>query len=122
WNRAKLGNDNPFIVNGYQLLFGAALLVVLAYAAEGSFEVEWNYHSVFIVLFTGIVASAINFSIWFYLINNFDINITTASSLFVPVVGLIFDRIILGTGLDMGVVFGGVLIVMSIYKISTAKL
>ncbi len=121
WNRTKLGNESPFIVNGYQLFYGAIILVILAYVTEGSFKVDWNYHSVFIVLFTGIVASAINFSIWFYLINNYDINITTASSLLVPVVGIILDRIILGTTLDAGVLAGGLLIVLGLYKISTAK-
>lgn len=121
WNRVKLRDHNPFIVNGYQLFFGACFLIILAYMFEGSLRVDWNYHSIFIILFTGIVASAVNFSIWFYLINNFDINITTSSSLFVPVVGLFLDRLILGTGLDMGVLFGGILIVLSIYKISTAN-
>ncbi len=120
WNRVKLKDHNPFIVNGCQLFYGAILLIVLAYISEGSLDVDWNYHSIFIVLFTGIVASAINFSIWFYLINNFDINITTSSSLLVPVVGIVLDRLILGTSLDMGVLIGGVLIVISIYKISTA--
>jgi len=121
WNRTKLKGLNPFIVNGYQLLYGAAALIVVAYLSEGAFKVDWNYHSAFIVLFTGIVASAINFSIWFYLINNFDINITTFSSLLVPVVGLILDKIILGTVLDTGVLIGGVLIILSLYRISKAK-
>ena len=121
WNRKKLRNHNPFVVNGYQLFYGAAFLIILAYLFEGSFKVDWNYHSIFIILFTGIVASAINFSIWFFLINKFDINVTTFSSLLVPVVGLIFDRIILGTNLDVGVLIGGVLIVLSIYKISKSR-
>jgi len=121
WNRKKLREHNPLIVNGYQLIFGAAFLIIIAYIIEGSFRVDWNYHSIFIILFTGIVASAINFSIWFYLINKFDINITTFSSLLVPIVALTFDRIILGTKLDVGVLLGGVLIVLSIYKISKSK-
>lgn len=120
-NRKKLSNEHPFIVNGYQLFYGAVILVILAYISEGAFKVDWNYHSVFIVLFTGIVASAINFSIWFYLINSYDINITTSSSLLVPVVGIVLDWFILGTTLDIGVLAGGLLIVLGLYKISTAK-
>ena len=122
WNRKKLRDHNPFIVNGYQLFYGAIFLIIIAYIFEGSFRVDWNYHSIFIILFTGIVASAINFSIWFFLINKFDINITTYSSLLVPVVGLTFDRIILGTTLDAGVLIGGAFIVISIYKISKSSL
>ena len=70
------------------------------------------------VLFTGIVASAVNFSAWFYLINKIDINITTYSSLLVPVFGLFFDWLILDTKLDIGLIIGGFFIILGIIKIS----
>ncbi len=118
WNKRYLKNENPSVVNGFQLLIGSFFLILLVFVSEGSFVIDWNYHSVFIILFTGIIASAVNFSIWFYLLNNLDINTTTFSSLLVPVFGLTFDRLILGTTLDMGVIIGAVLILCSIYKIS----
>ena len=54
-------------------------------------NVEWTPHSVYILLFTGLIASAVDFTIWFYLIKKLDINITTFSSMLVPVFGLFFD-------------------------------
>ena len=118
WNKKFLKNSDPSIVNGYQLIIGSLLLVLLTFISKGSFTVDWNYHSVFIVLFTGIVASAVNFSIWFYLINKIDVNTTTFSSLLVPVFGLLFDRMILGTHLDLGIIIGAFLIIFSIYEVS----
>ena len=118
WNRKKLSGHNPSIVNGYQLAIGAILLIALTLTTDGLFNVEWNNHSIFIILFTGIIASAINFSIWFYLINKIDINITTFSSLMVPVFGLIFDWAILGTKLDTGIIIGSLFIIFGIYRIS----
>lgn len=118
WNKKWLSNHNPSIVNGYQLLIGSIFLVLLSVSTEGTFEVRWTPYSIFIILFTGIIASAVNFSIWFHLINKLDMNTTTFSSLLVPVFGLIFDWLILGTNLDIGVVGGGIFILFGIYKIS----
>ena len=69
-------------------------------------------------MFTGLIASAVDFTIWFYLLKNLDIKITTFSSMLVPVFGLIFDWMILGNRLDAGVIIGGALILLGIYKVS----
>jgi len=118
WIRIRLKDDNPTLVNGYQQLIGVVFLILLAVSTEGFFRVEWTYYSLYIVLFTGVIASAVNFSAWFYLLNKIDINITTYSSLLVPVCGLIFDWIILGTRLDSGLIIGGFFIILGIYRIS----
>lgn len=118
WNKKRLSDHNPSIVNGYQLMIGSIFLILLSVSAEGIFDVRWTPYSIFIILFTGIIASAVNFSIWFHLINKLDINTTTFSSLLVPVFGLIFDWLILETNLDVGVIVGGIFILFGIYKIS----
>lgn len=118
WIRTRHQGESPTLLNGYQQLIGVIFLIILAVTTEGMFEVRWTYYSAYIVLFTGIIASAINFSAWFYLINKIDINITTYSSLLVPVVGLLFDWYILETNFDYGLIAGGFFIILGIYKIS----
>ena len=118
WIRTRLKDENPTLLNGYQQLIGVFFLIILAISTEGFFEVKWTYYSIYTVLFTGIVASAVNFSAWFYLINKIDINITTYSSLLVPVFGLLFDWYILDTKIDLGLIAGGVFIIFGIFKIS----
>ena len=118
WIRTRLKDENPALLNGYQQLIGVFFLIMLAISTEGLFEVKWTYYSVYTILFTGIVASAFNFSAWFYLINKIDINITTYSSLLVPVFGLLFDWYILGTKIDLGLIAGGFFIIFGIFKIS----
>lgn len=118
WIRTRHKGESPTLLNGYQQLIGLVFLIILAITTEGMFEVNWTYYSIYIVLFTGIIASAINFSAWFYLINKIDINITTYSSLLVPVVGLLFDWYILETNFDYGLIAGGIFIILGIYKIS----
>ena len=118
WIRVRLKKDNPTLINGYQQLIGVVFLIILALSTEGFLKVEWTYYSIYTVLFTGIIASAVNFSAWFYLINKIDINITTYSSLLVPVFGLIFDWLILGTKLEIGLIIGGFFIILGIILIS----
>ncbi|MCH7949860.1 MAG: DMT family transporter [Candidatus Dadabacteria bacterium] len=118
WVKKRMGGENIYMVSSLQLAFGALGLALLAIPTEGLINIEWNAHSIYILLFTGLIASAVDFTIWFYLLKNLDIKITTFSSMLVPVFGLIFDWAILGNGLDAGVLVGGALILIGIYKVS----
>jgi drug/metabolite transporter (DMT)-like permease len=118
WMKKRMGGENIYMLSAIQLTIGTLGLALLAIPAEGLLIIEWNAHSLYILLFTGIIASAVDFTIWFYLLNNMDIKITTFSSMLVPVFGLIFDWIILGNRLDLGVIIGGALILFGIYQVS----
>ncbi len=118
WMKKRMGGENIYMLSAIQLIIGTLGLVLLAVPAEGLLIIDWNLHSIYILLFTGIIASAIDFTIWFYLLNNMDIKITTFSSMLVPVFGLIFDWAILGNRLDLGVIIGGALILFGIYQVS----
>jgi len=118
WVKKRMGGENIYMVSSLQLAFGAFGLALLAIPTEGLFNLQWNAHSIYILLFTGLIASAVDFTIWFYLLKNLDIKITTFSSMLVPVFGLILDWTILGNRLDAGVIVGGALILLGIYKVS----
>lgn len=118
WVKKRMAGEDIYRVSALQLTFGTLGLFLLALPTHGVFNVEWTARSVYILLFTGLVASAIDFTIWFYLIKNLDINITTFSSMLVPVFGLFFDWLILGSHLDWGTVTGGALILVGIYMVS----
>ncbi|MCZ6638846.1 MAG: DMT family transporter [Candidatus Dadabacteria bacterium] len=118
WVKKRMGEENIYMVSTLQLAFGAFGLALLAIPTEGLINIEWNAHSIYILLFTGLIASAVDFTIWFYLLTNLDIKITTFSSMLVPVFGLIFDWAILGNGLDAGVLVGGAFILIGIYQVS----
>ncbi|MEQ9617865.1 MAG: DMT family transporter [Deltaproteobacteria bacterium] len=118
WVKKRMSGEDVYKVSTLQLTFGTVGLIILAIPTHGIFNIEWTAYSIYILVFTGLVASAVDFTIWFYLIKKLDINITTFSSMLVPVFGLIFDWIILGNRLDPGTVLGGVLIIAGIYRIS----
>ena len=116
--KKRMDREDPYIVNAFQLLIGTIGLILLAIPFEGTLDGIWTIKSIFIILFTGVVASSVNFTIWFYLLKKLDINTATFSSMLVPVFGLLFDRMILGNRLDPGVIIGGILIILGIFLVS----
>ena len=120
WIKKRMVGQNVYTMSGLQLAFGAIGLMILAAPTEGLFNVDWNSHSIYILVFTGVIASAVDFTIWFYLLKKMDINILTFSSMLVPVCGLLFDWLLLGNDLDPGIIAGGLLILAGIYKVSKA--
>jgi len=121
WVKKRMVYEDSYMVNGLQMLIGSAGLVLISLPAEGLLNVRWTWLSTSVVLFTGIVASTTNFTIWFYLLRKLDIHTTTFSSMLVPVFGLLFDWIQLGNKVDTGVIVGGILILAGIYRISNQK-
>ncbi len=111
-------NEDPYLVNGLQMPIGTLGLILLALPAGGLLRIKWTLVSVGIILFTGIVASTINFTIWFYLLKKLDTHTATSSSMLVPVAALLFDWLQLGKPPDTGVIVGGVLILAGIYQVS----
>ncbi len=118
WVKKRMVNEDSYMVNGLQMLIGTAGLFLISAPTGGLFDVKWTSLSIGIVVFTGVVASAINFTIWFYLIKKVDINTATFSSMLVPVFGLLFDWLQLGNKLDTGIIVGGILILIGIYQVS----
>jgi len=116
--KKRMDREDPYIVNAFQLLIGTIGLILLAIPFEGTLDGIWTIKSIFIILFTGVVASSVNFTIWFYLLKKLDMNTATFSSMLVPVFGLFLDWMILGNSLDPGVIIGSVLIILGIFLVS----
>ncbi|KRT66935.1 MAG: hypothetical protein XU11_C0002G0013 [Candidatus Dadabacteria bacterium CSP1-2] len=118
WVKKTMMNEDTYLVNGIQLLIGTAGLALLALPTEGLEHVKWTWVSTSIILFTGVVASTIDFTIWFYLLKKLDTSTVTVSVMLVPVLGLFFDWLQLGKRLDIGIIVGGILILAGIYQVS----
>ena len=118
WVKKNMMNEDTYLVNGIQLLVGTVGLVLLALPTEGLEHVKWTWVSTSIVLFTGVVASTIDFTIWFYLLKKLDTYTVTVSVMLVPVLGLFFDWLQLGKRLHIGIIVGCVLILVGIYLVT----
>ncbi len=117
-SKVRMKGEDPLTANGLQLLIGTAGLALITWLLEGSLlHVQVTPVSLFTLLFTGIIASTVNFAIWFHLLHRLNTHTLAFSVMLVPVCGLLFDSLQLGSRLDAGTAAGGGLILLGIYLI-----
>ncbi|PKR77899.1 EamA family transporter [Halalkalibacillus sediminis] len=119
--RLKLGELSKLQVNAYQMLFGTIGITLVAWFAEGGETVVWTAESVYYVLFTGVLASALCFTVWFMLLSVVDMIGATMPSLLVPVFGLFFGWLLLGEVLTASVLIGSTLILSGVWLSSVRR-
>ncbi|SDH41108.1 EamA-like transporter family protein [Alteribacillus persepolensis] len=119
--RLKLAGSNQMFITTFQMLIGTAGLLVLAVIFEGGQSIRWSASSIFSVLFTGVVASAICFSLWYYLLTVINTVTAAISMLLVPVFGVLFGYLLLDESLTIPMIAGGLFILLGIF-ISQAEL
>ncbi|WP_237718737.1 DMT family transporter [Alkalibacillus haloalkaliphilus] len=101
-------------------------ITIVALITESDQAIIWNAESVYYVLFTGVLASALCFTVWFILLSVIDMVTATISTLLVPVFGLLFGWLILNEPLTANILIGTALIVIgisiaNIYKKSPSR-
>lgn len=104
----------------YQMLFGTIIIFIFAVFKEWGEPIVLNLESIYYILYTGILASALCFTVWYIIIDKIDMATATISTLLVPVFGLIFSHLLLGEKLTMGILIGSILIISGII-VSTRK-
>lgn len=107
--------DLPKITTtAYQMLFGTIGIVFVAIFYEWNEPAVFNAHSIYYILFSGIIASALCFTMWFVLLSLVDMMTATISSMLVPVFGLIFSYLILDEQLTINLLLGSAIIIIGI--------
>ncbi len=111
----KFVNELPRVqVSAFQMLFGTIVILLTALIMEWGKPVVWNAESIYYILFTGILASAFCFTLWFKVIGEIDMATATISSMLVPVFGLALSQFILGEKMTTSVLIGSALIIFGI--------
>jgi len=82
---------------------------------------QLNASSVFQILFTGVLASALCFTLWFVILSMIDLVTATLSTLLVPVFGLLFSSLLLDEKLTTGVMIGASFILAGIVIAQVSK-
>ncbi|WDL96796.1 DMT family transporter [Alicyclobacillus sp. ALC3] len=108
---------DTWVLTAYQMLFGGVLLFI------GSFTIErphlvLNTTSVSILIWLAIMASIVQFAIWFYLLHHGDPGKTSAFLFLAPFFGVLSGWLILGEPVRWPVLVGGVLIFAGIFLVN----
>mgnify|MGYP001179515256 FL=1 len=98
----------------YQMLFGLIGLILAAIIFEWKEPLVINAYSIYYILFSGVIASALCFTVWFILLSLVDMMTATISSMLVPVFGLFFSSLILDEKLTINLILGSVIIISGI--------
>ncbi|CAM3370720.1 DMT family transporter [Hydrogenibacillus schlegelii] len=101
-------------VNAVQTWVGTAFLWPLVWGVEGGPRARWSVAAVGAVVFTGVFASALAFSLWYWLLERLDMATATLSVLSVPVLGLFFGALFLGERLPAPFLIGSAFILIGV--------
>ncbi|MBD1381452.1 DMT family transporter [Bacillus sp. IB182487] len=112
--RLKLKNANGLQVTAYQMFFGTVGIIIAAFFMEWGQPIHITPLSIYYILFTGVLASALCFAIWFLLLRVIDTVTATLPTLLVPVFGLFFGSLLLNEKLTLNIIIGSALILAGV--------
>src|SRR5699024_10330237 len=101
--------------------FGTIGIILAAVVMEWGEPLQLNVSSVFQILFTGVLASAFCFTLWFVILSTIDMVTATLSTLLVPVFGLLFSSVLYDEKLTTGVMAGADFILSGIVIAQLSK-
>ncbi|MBN9654195.1 DMT family transporter [Halobacillus sp. GSS1] len=111
---------NVWVLTGYQMLFGGLFLLLFSFLFEDQ-RLVITAESVGITLWLSIMASVVQFTIWFYLLQKGDPGKTSAFLFLAPFFGVLFGWLLLGEKLHVYTVIGGILIIIGIFLVNWTR-
>jgi drug/metabolite transporter (DMT)-like permease len=108
---------NIWVLTAYQMLFGGILLLIMSPMFETP-KLVITPASLFIVIWLAIMASIIQFAIWFYLLSNGDPGKTSAFLFLAPFFGVLSGWVLLDEVVEWYVYIGGFLIFLGIFFVN----
>ena len=103
-----------WVLTAYQMLFGGIILFIASFFLETPFF-HITIESIIILLWLAIMASVIQFAIWFYLLHIGDPGKTSAFLFLAPFFGVLSGWILLQEPIEWYVILGGIFIFIGIF-------
>ncbi|WP_421378290.1 DMT family transporter [Bacillus salacetis] len=114
----KWGNSfDTWVLTAYQMLFGGIILLVVSSLFE-PVKVVITSTSILIILWLAIMASIVQFAIWFYLLQKEDPAKVSSFLFLAPLFGVLTGWLVLKEQLHLYTVIGGSIILAGIYLVN----
>jgi O-acetylserine/cysteine efflux transporter len=104
----------------WQMVAGAVALILYS-AITGQYTAQWTGMAVACLLYNAVLASAVAFFLWNYILAHMEASKASVAVLAVPVVGVVSGILFLGEALHWTTAAGMVLILLGIVLIVTQK-
>lgn len=111
---------DTWVLTAYQMLFGGVFLLVTSFLLETP-HFTVTPMSTFILLWLAIMASIVQFAVWFFLLQKGDAGKTSAFLFLAPFFGVLSGFVLLGETLHLLVVVGGLCIFIGIFCVNWAS-
>ena len=108
---------NVWVLTAYQMLFGGIVLLLMGLTLESPM-LKITPVSITVILWLAIMASIVQFAIWFFLINQGDPGKTSAFLFLAPFFGVLTGWVLLGEVVKWYVYAGGALIFTGIFLVN----
>lgn len=103
-----------WVLTAYQMLFGGLILFISSFFLEDVFFIT-NFNSIAILLWLALMASIVQFAVWFYLLQKGDPGKTSAFLFLAPFFGVLSGAILLAEPIHWYVILGGAFIFLGIF-------
>ncbi|MBS4176936.1 DMT family transporter [Lederbergia citrea] len=108
---------NTWVLTAYQMLCGGLILLIGSFLLENpSFQITTL--SITILLWLALMASIVQFAVWFYLLQTGDAGKTSAFLFLAPFFGVLTGWLLLDEMIDWNVILGGVCIFIGIFMVN----
>lgn len=108
---------NVWVMTAYQMLAGGLVLLLAGVTLETP-RLELTMTAVVLELWLVIMASIVQFAVWFYLLQHGDPGKTSAFLFLAPFFGVLSGWALLAEPITLHVVFGGILIFLGIFLVN----
>ena len=118
--KKKLTKCNMTVYNTWQMTVGAIVLILIS-LATGQDTGQWTTASIACLVYNGILASALAFFLWSYILSRMEAGKAAVSILAVPVVGVLGGVLFLGEPLTVFRAMGMLLVLSGIFAVVQPK-
>ncbi len=115
--KLKLQHCNILQYTTWQMVVGAILLSIYS-ALFGQGTVQWNWLAVGCLMYNGVLASALAYFLWTYILSNAEAGKASISVLGIPIIGVLAGVILLKESLYWNTVVGMALILGGIWLVN----
>lgn len=116
--KIKLKDNDKFQFTAYQMGIGALVLLLISAFFEPGQKVKWTGVSISSVFFAGVVASALAYVLWSYILTKVEASKASITLLLVPVVGILSVWLAFGEALNVKEVIGVVMVISGIAAVN----
>lgn len=107
--------------SAYQMTCGAIGILIVALIMEWGEPIIINAASIYDILYSGVIASALCFTVWYVILSKIDMVKATIATLLVPIFGLLFSSLLLEEKITISIMIGAGLIIYGIIIAQTGK-